>query len=190
MIDLPNPENNEAFCLSKDALNYPINDKEINTVITSLKLNKFSGVDDILNKYIISTKHICMSIYSKMFNLILDNGIYPSDWVKGNIILVYKNKGNKSEPTNYTTKLHWKSIYLCNKLKINEFLFFCVLEDNRILNETQSGFRKEYSTIDNIMALYSLIEYYKSQKQKLFCCFVDFTKAFYNIWRVVFDKSY
>ena len=59
------------------------------------------------------------------------------------------------------------------------------LNDNRILNETQSGFRKEYSTIDNIMALYSLIEYYKSKKTKtIFCFFVDFTKAFDNIWRV------
>ena len=34
------------------------------------------------------------------------------------------------------------------------------------------------------MALYSLIEYFKSKKQKLFCCFVDFTKAFDNVWRV------
>ena len=34
------------------------------------------------------------------------------------------------------------------------------------------------------MTLYSLIEYYKSKKQNLFCCFVDFTKAFDNIWRV------
>ena len=59
-----------------------------------------------------------------------------------------------------------------------------LLEDNRILNETQSGFRKEYSTIDNIMALYTLIEYYTSHKQKLFCCLVDFMKAFNSIWRV------
>ena len=33
------------------------------------------------------------------------------------------------------------------------------LEENKILNEMQSGFRKEYSTIDNIMVLYSLIKY-------------------------------
>lgn len=51
------------------------------------------------------------------------------------------------------------------------------------MNETQSGFRKEYSTIDNIMVLYSLIEYFKSKRNKLYCCFIDFTKAFDNVWR-------
>ena len=38
------------------------------------------------------------------------------------------------------------------------------LEGNSILNETQSGFRKDYSTIDNIFSLYSLTEYFKSKK--------------------------
>ena len=56
-------------------------------------------------------------------------------------------------------------------------------EENKILNETQSGFRKEYSTIDNIMVLYSLIEYFKSKRNKLYCCFIDFTNAFDNVWR-------
>ena len=50
--------------------------------------------------------------------------------------------------------------------------------------ENQSGFRKEYSTLDNIFSLYSLLEYYKSKKRKLYCCFIDFTKAFDNVWRI------
>ena len=39
---------------------------------------------------IISTKHIMMPIYIKLFNIIIENGIVPSDWVKGNIIPIYK----------------------------------------------------------------------------------------------------
>ena len=53
-----------------------------------------------------------------------------------------------------------------------------------MLSETQSGFRKEYSTIDNIFALYALQEYCKSKKMKLYSCFIDFTKAFDNVWRI------
>ena len=183
LIETPNPEYNEAFRLSKDALNDPIHDKEINTAIKSLKLNKSSGVDDILNEYIISTKHTFVPIYRKIFNLILQNGIIPSDWVKGNIIPIYKNKGSKNEPANYRPITLLSCIGKLFTSIINTRLTN-FLEDNRILNETQSGFRKEYSTVDNIMTLYSLIEYYKSKKQNLFCCFVDFTKAFDNIWRV------
>ena len=183
LIDLPNPEYNDAFRLSKDSLNDPINDEEINKAIKSLKLNKSNGVDDILNEYIISTKHIFLPVYRKLFNLILDNGIIPSDWVKGNIIPIYKSKGNKSEPANYRPITLLSCIGKVFTSVFNSRLTN-YLDENRILNETQSGFRKEYSTIDNIMALYTLIEYFKSQKQKLFCCFVDFTKAFDNIWRV------
>ena len=73
LIDVPNPENNEAFRLSKGALNDPISNKEINTAIKLLLLNKSSGVDDVLNEYIISTKHIVVSVYRKLFSLILEN---------------------------------------------------------------------------------------------------------------------
>ena len=57
------------------------------------------------------------------------------------------------------------------------------LETSNIPNETQSGFRKGYSTIDMIV-LHLLIEYLKSKKKKLFCGFNDFAKAFDNVWRI------
>lgn len=70
-------------------------------MIKSLKLNKSSGIDEIINEYIISTKHLMLPIYEKLFNIILNTGIVPSDWIKGNIIPIYKNKGTKTDPANY-----------------------------------------------------------------------------------------
>ena len=188
LIDIPNPENNEAFCLSKEALNSPISENEINAAIKLLKLIKSGGIYEILNEYIITTKNIFMLTYKILFNIILDNRIVPSDWTKGNIIPIYKNKGSKNDPANY------RPITLLSCIgKVFTSIFNSrltkFLEVNVILNETQSGFRKDYSTIDNIMALYSLIGYFKSKKQKLFCCFVDFTQAFDNVWRVGLWKN-
>jgi hypothetical protein len=40
-----------------------------------------------------------------------------------------------------------------------------------ILNENQSGFRKGYSTIDNIFVLYAFFELLKLKKKKLFVTF-------------------
>jgi len=51
------------------------------------------------------------------------------------------------------------------------------------LNENQSGFRKGYSTIDNIFVLYAFFELLKLKKKKLFVTFVDFEKAFDKVWR-------
>ena len=52
-----------------------------------------------------------------------------------------------------------------------------------IISENQAGFRKGYSTIDNVFVLHALIELYFSFGKKLYCTFVDFRKAFDTIWR-------
>ena len=44
-------------------------------------------------------------------------------------------------------------------------------------------FRQNYSTLDHVFSLHALLELLKSQKQKLFCCFVDFSSAFDKVWR-------
>ena len=38
--------------------------------------------------------------------------------------------------------------------------------------------------MDNIFALHALTEIAKAQKKKLFCSFIDFSKAFDSVWRV------
>ena len=58
------------------------------------------------------------------------------------------------------------------------------LDEFEILSETQTGFRKDYSTLDNIFTLHSLIELLKVQKKKLFCYFIDFSRAFDTVMRI------
>ena len=89
LLNLAHLENNESFQLSQASLDNPNSDGEIYTAIKSLKANKFSGTDGILNEYITSTKHIFIPIYKKLFSIMLDNGTVQSDWVKGNIIPLY-----------------------------------------------------------------------------------------------------
>ena len=42
-----------------------------------------------------------MSIYCKLFNLILNTGKIPNSWSEGIILPIYKNKGSVSEPSSY-----------------------------------------------------------------------------------------
>jgi len=42
----------------------------------------------------------------------------------------------------------------------------------------QAGFRKNYCTTDQLFILRTLIEWSKAKKKPLYCCFVDFKKAF------------
>ena len=52
-----------------------------------------------------------------------------------------------------------------------------------LISQVQSGFRKSHSTVDNIFILHSLINFYISKKKKLFCTFIDFSRALDTISR-------
>ena len=58
-----------------------------------------------------------------------------------------------------------------------------------VLEENRAGFRACYSTMDHICALQALTESAKSQKKKLFCSFIDFSKAFGSVWRFALWKK-
>ena len=65
---------------------------------------------------------------------------------------------------------------------INERL--CEFVDtNEFLKENQTGFHKGYSTLYHCFLLNAVIELFQYSKKKLFCGFVDYEKAFDNLWR-------
>ena len=123
-----------------------------------------------------------INVYVKPFNLIFEKGVFPDSWLIGIIKPMYKT-GDKNNPENYRPitllsclgKLF--TAVLNNRLKL-------YLESYDVLSEAQAGFRKEYSTSDHMFTLYGLIELMKSRKKKLYCTFIDFSKAFDSVWRI------
>lgn len=66
----------------------------------------------------------------------------------------------------------------------------CWAEDHKLRADGQAGFRKDHRTTDNIFILQSLISNARKGKKKLYCCFVDFKKAFdsvprHRLWEVL-----
>ena len=51
-------------------------------------------------------------------------------------------------------------------------------EEYAIYIEAQAGFRANMSTIDNIYVLYGLKNHFINRGNRLYCAFVDFSKAF------------
>ena len=58
------------------------------------------------------------------------------------------------------------------------------LETNEIFNENQAGYWKDYSTVDHIFVLNSLVEFLRSQKKKILCALIDFLQAFDHVWHI------
>ena len=69
----------------------------------------------------------------------------------------------------------------CYTSVLNARLYFW-LEENAAITECQSGFRKNYSTVDQTFNLYATVKKCLRKKgQKLYVAFVDFWKAFDSV---------
>ena len=57
-------------------------------------------IDGLLYEFFVECKDIVIPILCKLFNVILDYGIFPENWCNGTIIHVFK-KGDKNDVNNY-----------------------------------------------------------------------------------------
>ena len=171
-------------------LDRPFTTNEVAQEITKLKNKKSPGIDGINNEMIKSGGTHLIEILKTIFNLVLETGIYPVEWKIGVNIPIYKS-GCPLNTSNY------RGITLTNSIG----KLFCqiinrriceYLERNKILSREQAGFRKNHRTTDQIFILSKLVDnVMKTRNRRLYCCFVDFQKAFDNVWHeALFLKLY
>lgn len=100
---------------------------------------------------------------------------FPDDWRKAVVTILHK-KGDPEEPGNYRgINLHSTTYKICAAV-LNERLR-SQLEAERILPESQAGFRKDRGTIDNAYILQHVVQR-KIRRGKVYAMFVDLKAAF------------
>ena len=108
-------------------------------------------------------------------------GCYPIAWSKGLIKLLYKGKS-----VNELNNFRDITILSCLGKVFDQILNLRLakwVESLNILYNTQAGFRKNFSTEDNIFVLNTLITKSRYDGQKLYCAFIDYKKAFNSVYR-------
>ena len=162
-----------------------ITDDEILVAISNLKRSKSHGIDGLLDEYFIEYRDLLLPLLNKLFNGILISGLFPEAWSIAVMVPVFK-RGDPSDPNNF------RGISLVSCLA----KLFTNIINNRLIEwsktydtitDAQFGFRQGLSTVDALFALQSVITKTLSNKNRLYCCFVDYTKAFdtidrLNIW--------
>ncbi len=109
------------------------------------------------------------------FNQILEKGVPPS-WCIGLIHPIFK-AGDKDDPGNYrgiTVVVILSKLYAM----VLEARATAWAEQSKSRAKGQAGFRKDFRTTDQLFIIRTLLQQAAHEKRRLYCCFVDFKKAF------------
>jgi len=116
---------------------------------------------------------------------IWEEGEIPEDWRKGIIVPIHKKGDHPGLPSNYR-----RVSLLCTVYKIYTELIRGRLEREverrKGLPETQMGFRRERSTVDNVFILNHLVQRGRKTGEKskrIYALFADLKAAFDNVDR-------
>ncbi|XP_037958836.1 uncharacterized protein LOC119688228 [Teleopsis dalmanni] len=138
-----------------DELDKPIMVGEILQVLKKAKDGKAPGLDRIPYEFYKNANTEFLEQLAKAYNQMYDSGRADSSSEPSIIFPIHK-KGDSSVITNYrgVAFMNTKAKILMGVL--NERLSSWV-ENNNIMSEYQAGFRKNYSTVDNLYNLTSII---------------------------------
>ena len=157
-----------------DILNKPFTMAELTASINDLKLGKSGGPDGILPEMLKYTLHEIASILLPFYNRILVTGLFPEPWSKSILCPIFK-AGSHTDPNNFRG-ISLNDVF--NKILTGMWhnrSYQWAVENNKI-DESQAGFRKSYSTIDNLFVLMSLVQKYISKKgRRFYFLFIDFS---------------
>nr|XP_054768285.1 uncharacterized protein LOC129275831 [Lytechinus pictus] len=165
----------------KEELDVPPSLQELTKAIEQMKSGKAAGVDGIPPEI---WKCGGPVLHNKLHELLVccwEQGKLPGDLRDAVIITLYKNKGERSDCSNY------RGITL---LSIAGKIFARVLLNRLVpviaedhFPETQCGFRANRGTTDMVFVLRQLQEKCREQNKGLYITFVDLTKAFDTVSR-------
>ena len=162
-------------------MKYPLSGIDIETsgvskLLKNISAAKANGPDSIPNTILKECADNIAPDLSAIFQLSINSGSLPSDWLKANVSSAYK-KGDKHLAENY------RPISLtCVSCKILEHIIcrhlMKHLENNNLLTSLNHGFRSGYSCESQlIVTMEDLLQSYDKNTQ-VDCAVLDFSKAF------------
>ncbi|XP_028666325.2 uncharacterized protein LOC114658417 [Erpetoichthys calabaricus] len=166
-------ENEPGTLQNDDALELepPIMEAEVALAIKQLAKNKAPGIDNIPVELL---RPVPLAVITTLCQKIWESGKWPRDW-KRSIFIPLLKKGDTRDCSNYHTIAlipHASKVLL--KI-IQEWLRSTIEAE---LPDVQAGFRRGRGTRDHIANLRWIIERCREYQNKIYLCFIDYTKAF------------
>lgn len=179
--NLNNKEFDNAYISSNgepifEELDMQISTDEVLAAIQNLKRGKSCSEDNILNEVFIDCSNELLLRITNVFNNIFKSGFFPESWTKGCVVPIYK-KGDINDPNNYRGLTLVSCMGKLFTSILNKRLMKWDQKYN-VITDAQFGFKPGCSTIDAIFVLQTMINKTLKSKKRLYCCFIDYKKAF------------
>ena len=156
--------------------NFIFEENDILRAINKVKINKTPGPDKISPRILKEVKNEICEPLSKLFNKSLTNGKVPSEWKMANVTPIYK-KEDKSQPNNYRpislTSVVCKIMETIIRDKVVNYL-----EENKLIKDSQHGFRNKRSCLTNLLDFFNDIYSMYDDSRSVDVIYLDFQKAF------------
>lgn len=162
---------------------------EMEALLKDMKENKAAGLDRVPIEFYKFGGATLMQAMINIFNKLLNGESIA--WSNKSVIIPLFKKGDKNDVNCY------RGITLVNApdkilagLMLNRLKTW--VNQNEILVENQAGFRKNYSTVDNLFCLDFIVNYlWYQNKKRVYLFFIDFKSAFDRVNRTaLFYKLY
>jgi hypothetical protein len=167
--------------INDEILDADVNTEEVFAALKKLKDGKAPGEDRISYEFFKYATFRFHTALANAYNVILNTGNVDDLFFRSLIFPIFK-KGDPNIPRNYRGITFMNCAAKLYMAILNQRLMKWVQEKG-ILNEYQAGFRPNYSTIDNIYNLSSIIQLKFNEKKRVYAFFVDFEAAFDNVPR-------
>lgn len=169
-----NSDNSEEY-------NKPFTEWELSCILKNLK-GSSPGPDSIHYKMLQNLSPPAKTWLLRFYNKIWESSHIPDCWRLAELIPIHKNGKDKRLAKSYRPVS--LTSCLCKVLErlVNKRLMW-VLEKNKVLPKTQSGYRKARSTTDHLVQLEAELQYTFIQKQIAIGVFFDAEAAYDRVWK-------
>ena len=171
--NIPNPE---PVHVGAGMTDVTFTTEKVKVKINKLKPFSAPGPDGITARTLITFVDELSLPLSLLFQKSYDTGETPSDWKKANVTPIFK-KGKKCKASNYRpvslTSIVCKLMESIIKDDMTEYL-----ESNKIIKNSQHGFRKRRSCLSNLLEYLENLTKAVDSGQKIDMVYLDFSKAF------------
>ena len=178
-VSIPSPDN--------ASLTDDVTLGELSICIKRLKHGKSPGFDGVLADMIKDGGSLLKECLLWLFNCMLASH-FPKSLPTGLITAVYKSR-DENNLSNYRGVTVGPVIAKLSAMILEQRIASWAKKQG-IKTKGQAGFRKDFRTTDNTFIVRSVIDQQRRTRQKgkagkLYCCFVDFKKAFDTVPRAV-----